>query len=336
MAVEEQTSDSVDHAGPYAQEPIIERHSSYESNTPRILAFFSGKGGVGNSMLCANIGVYLAQMGKRVLLVDGVRWGQNLHTLLGISPPRKTVDFLEEESEHLEDLIVETPFVKLKLISGMRESSTHNSAIQCPYLIRKTRGLPFDLVIMDLGSHLCFNLFDHAIWADYAVITAVPEPTAIERTYELLRSLFFRLFKTIETKLQIEDVVEKAMMNRRELGIKTPRDLVSAVRFFDPAAGDLLFNEVERMKLRLLLNQSRSSAEAELGSGIISACKRYFGMAPEYLGTVDHDSSVFASVRQRKPLHIVSKDSKATEQIEYISHKLLSQEIKDKQDEKQA
>jgi septum site-determining protein MinD len=44
----------------------------------RIISVVSGKGGVGKTTLVANLGAYLAQMGKNVLIVDGNLSGANL------------------------------------------------------------------------------------------------------------------------------------------------------------------------------------------------------------------------------------------------------------------
>ena len=38
--------------------------------TPTLLAFASGRGGTGKTLLAANVAVYLAQIGKRVVAVD--------------------------------------------------------------------------------------------------------------------------------------------------------------------------------------------------------------------------------------------------------------------------
>jgi len=44
----------------------------------RIISVVSGKGGVGKTTLVANLGAYLAEMGKKVLVVDGNLSGANL------------------------------------------------------------------------------------------------------------------------------------------------------------------------------------------------------------------------------------------------------------------
>lgn len=54
---------------------------------PRILAVSGAKGGVGKSLIAANLALYLATIGRKVLLVDADEAGANAHTLLGLDPP---------------------------------------------------------------------------------------------------------------------------------------------------------------------------------------------------------------------------------------------------------
>ena len=205
--------------------------------------------------------------------------------------------------------------------------------MECPYLVQALRHAPYDLVLLDLPAHPSFLLFDHVLWADAAVLVSVPEPTAVERTWEVLRGLYFRLFKTLEMRLGIDDVVEKAWLNAKELGLKSPKDLTSAIHFFKPEAGDRLRAELKRFRLNLIINDVRTNAEAELGSGLVSAYQRYFGLPMTNLGIVENDSVVPASVRQRKPLLILQKDTKATRQIQQIAHRLIAKEAKEKIDD---
>jgi flagellar biosynthesis protein FlhG len=53
-----------------------------------VLAVGGGKGGSGKSFIAANIGINLSKRGQRVIMVDTDLGGANLHTLLGLSPPR--------------------------------------------------------------------------------------------------------------------------------------------------------------------------------------------------------------------------------------------------------
>ena len=68
-------------------------------------------------------------------------------------------------------------------------------AYDAPGTLAAARRHSPDLALVDLGARQSFPLFDHFLAADKAVLTLVPEPTAVENTYEFLKSLFFRFFK---------------------------------------------------------------------------------------------------------------------------------------------
>ncbi len=62
---------------------------------PKIWAVGGGKGGTGKSVVSAILAFWLARMGKRTVLIDVDLGGANIHTLMGIkSPPRSINDFI--------------------------------------------------------------------------------------------------------------------------------------------------------------------------------------------------------------------------------------------------
>src|SRR5882757_9841405 len=67
----------------------------------RTIAIGGGRGGVGKSVLAANLGVYVAQLGRSVLLIDADPAGAALHTVLGLDLPEQQK--LVETSEDSED-----------------------------------------------------------------------------------------------------------------------------------------------------------------------------------------------------------------------------------------
>src|SRR5712671_6503183 len=83
-----------------------------EEAPPRahVLAFAAGRGGTGRSLLAANVAVYLAQTGKKVVAIDADPAGGSLHLLLGTPrPPRGFGEFLRARVEGLTELMVDTP-----------------------------------------------------------------------------------------------------------------------------------------------------------------------------------------------------------------------------------
>ena len=60
-------------------------------NYSNIIVIASGKGGVGKTLVAANIGYYLTQQNKKVTIVDFDFASPSLHTLFNINNPQKTL-----------------------------------------------------------------------------------------------------------------------------------------------------------------------------------------------------------------------------------------------------
>ena len=72
-----------------------------------IISVASGKGGVGKSIVSGNLGLVLAKMGKRVVLVDLDVGGADLHILFGLLYPSTTLsDFLTRRIDTLEGVTI--------------------------------------------------------------------------------------------------------------------------------------------------------------------------------------------------------------------------------------
>src|SRR5258706_11550736 len=97
------------------REPIPSREARQS-----IWALAGGKGGVGRSLLAANLGVQLARAGRRVVLIDLDLQGSNLHVFLGYQRlPRTLADFISGRARALSEVACETPTTHLRLIGGM-------------------------------------------------------------------------------------------------------------------------------------------------------------------------------------------------------------------------
>src|SRR5262245_3384915 len=75
-----------------ADEPLaasVGGGASASTERPRghIIAFAAGRGGTGRSLIAANVSIYLAQTGKRVVAIDADPAGGPLHQLLGATRP---------------------------------------------------------------------------------------------------------------------------------------------------------------------------------------------------------------------------------------------------------
>src|SRR5437868_3037740 len=88
--------------------------------TPRLVAIGGGKGGVGKSLVAANVGIFLATLGKRVVLVDGSFGAANLHIFAGVPRPARSLsEAFGPHGPALAELAVPTYVPNVRLIAGV-------------------------------------------------------------------------------------------------------------------------------------------------------------------------------------------------------------------------
>lgn len=87
-----------------------------------VIAVGGGKGGIGKSTFVANLGVSMATRGKNVVVIDADTGATNLHTILGVRSPEKTLDdFLNNQQTDLASTLVDTAYSNLRLLSSASE-----------------------------------------------------------------------------------------------------------------------------------------------------------------------------------------------------------------------
>ena len=64
------------------------------TKNPQVIVLASGKGGTGKSTLSINISMALADLGKRVVILDANLELPSIATLLNISPPYTITDLI--------------------------------------------------------------------------------------------------------------------------------------------------------------------------------------------------------------------------------------------------
>jgi flagellar biosynthesis protein FlhG len=293
----------------------------------KVWAIGGGKGGVGKSMITANISICLALMGYKVVTVDLDLGGANLHTCLGIPIPEKTLsDYLSKKVSNISDLIVPTVINNLSIISGAQDELgiANLKNMHKNKLLSKLSEIDADFILFDLGAGTTFNTLDFFISSDQGVLVVLPEPTSIENTYRFIKSVYYRRLKMIEDLLGMQPLINQAMNAKMSTPNSTPTDLIRKVIEINPEMGMKLQAEIQKFQPKLIMNQVRSQNDIDIGFSIKSVCKRYFGINVDYVGYLDYDSSVWQSVKKRKPLLMEYPNSKLVSNFDKIVHRLLN------------
>ncbi|MFH0902540.1 MAG: helix-turn-helix domain-containing protein [Pseudomonadota bacterium] len=296
----------------------------------RIIAVGGGKGGVGKSLLAANIGIFLATLGKRVVLLDADLGGANLHTFVGVERPKVTLgDLFEKRVGRIEDVVVDTAISGLGLVAGPGHPSwiANPRPAQKFRVLQQVQQLDVDYLVIDLGPGSGFDALDFFLTADGGVLVVVPEPTSVENTYRFIKSGFLRMLRRAGIERPQLDTRDGGM--EPEGGIPAPNDLYMAAREQDPALAERIMAEMLSFRPRIVLNQARTRNDLDLGPALVAAARRRLGLAIDYLGYLEHDDAVWLAVRKRRPLLVEHPESRAAKGIERITRKLLSIETAD-------
>lgn len=287
-----------------------------------LLAVAGCRGGVGSSVVTTNVAVYLAQLGRSVLLVDANPSGGALHTLLDMPLPYRTSD--DGVAEVDEFAVVDTPIPGLRLLPqayGLR-STTPLRPGRKPRWARKLRQQDVDYVLLDLGTGTSPAALDLFLGADLGMLICSPDPPAVEGAYRFNRALFLRRMR----RALLRDKFHLKLLDRALLSLPplpSPQEVVRTLTRFETALAENAARELSLLRPRLILNGARSRADAELGLAMRDMAQRYLGVQLDYTGHIEQDDTVWLSVVRRRPLLIDNPTSKSARNLERISRRVL-------------
>ena len=161
-----------------------------------IIAVTSGKGGVGKSTLCVNLGISLAQMGMKVLLLDCDFGLANINVLMGIIPDHSIYDVIRGK-KRLRETIISTSF-GLDIIAGANGISqlADINHEQRDFFLEQLDELgDYNIILIDTGAGIGANVVSLALASDEILVVTTPEPTAITDAYAMIKSIVIHELK---------------------------------------------------------------------------------------------------------------------------------------------
>jgi len=297
-------------------------------STPTIWAVGGGKGGVGKSVVSTILAFWLARKGKRTVLIDADLGGANLHTLLGIkSPPRTLIDFINRKFGSLEEICIDTEAKNLRLISGSSEvlSLANPHFSQKVKLINHFSRLDADYVVIDLGAGTSFNVLDFFLSAHEKIVVLTPEPTSIQNAYIFVRNAVYRRLSRLSSKNpSLQTLVKIAMDPKNELQVRTVKELL---QFIQESGGKdeamAIEKEIREIRPAVITNMVRDNKEKNAGRIVQIVAEKYLLIQSTNLGSVSHDRQIFSTVSDMVSLIKLDQSGHASTNIYEIVTKLL-------------
>ena len=154
----------------------------------RIIAITSGKGGVGKSNFAVNMAIAYAQLGKKVILIDGDLGMANVNVLLNIVPQYNLMHVINKKKT-MKEIINDTEF-GIKFIAGANGFSkiANLSVEELEYFAKQFSSLGnADIIIIDTGAGITDSVMEFVMVSPEVLLVITPEPTSITDAYSLLK-----------------------------------------------------------------------------------------------------------------------------------------------------
>lgn len=304
-----------------------ERPNTENKSTPEILAIGGGKGGAGKSVFSTITAFWLARMGNPTVLMDVDLGGANLHTLLGIKSPDRTLnDFITRRFDELEDISIDTSEKNLRLISGASDvlSLANPHFSQKVKLMTHLSRLDADYVVLDLGAGTSFNVLDFFLIAHKKIIVLTPEPTSIQNAYIFVRNAVYRKLSRLSSKNpSLQALIKIAMDPKNVLKIRTIKELFQFIEESDEQhIIEGLKKEIKDIHLGVVTNMVKNEKEENAGRIVQIVAEKYLTIPSTDLGSVSYDRHIHKMVSDMIPLIDLDQSSEAFGNVYEIASKL--------------
>ena len=146
----------------------------------RKIVICSGKGGVGKTAVCANLGMSLAKMGLRTVLIDTDIGLNNLDVAMGIENKivYDIIDVIENRCRVKQALIPDTMYDNLCTLASHGQAAKKVTGANIKYIVN-CLAESFDYILLDCPAGIEVGFHRAVAASDEAIIVTTPHISSI-------------------------------------------------------------------------------------------------------------------------------------------------------------
>jgi flagellar biosynthesis protein FlhG len=265
----------------------------------QIVSIASGKGGVGKSVVAANLALLLAKRGRRVVLADLDVGGADSHVLFGMFNPKLSLtDFLSRRVARLDDIAQPLPVqAGLRLLPGTGDTlATANMGYSRKRrLIRNLQEMEADVIVADIGAGTSYHALDFFLMADHHLAVATPDPTSV---LDLYRFIKLAAIRRVLASFLARDAMTEALSDRDFCSVE---EVLDAAGNTDAAGRAVAESALRTFQPVLVLNRLSGRSRVNVLQ-LRKLLKEYVGGDLLLLGEIPEDAAMERAVRAYLPV----------------------------------
>jgi len=215
----------------------------------KTVVIFSTKGGVGKTLIAANLAVSLAKKGKRACAVDlDTQVVGDMAHILGLSPQKCMADlmgFLEKQPQltKKQDFVIQTKIDNLDFLAGVLKPQ--QSGYLYPEKLPEVFAFldkDYDYIVVDAGKNFSDVFLAALNQANLILLVVTPDVLSIYQAKWALDTLQFLYFPLDMIKLVLNRAESLSSISWQEIRVNLPVDIIEKI----PSEGKLVNRAVNR------------------------------------------------------------------------------------------
>lgn len=226
----------------------------------KIIVIFSTKGGVGKTLIAANLAVCLAKTDKRVCAIDlDTQVVGDMAHMFGINPQKCMADlmnFLKTQPQvtKRQDFVVSSKFSNVDFLAGVLKPQQSGSLY--PEKLPEVFAFldkDYDYIVVDAGKSFSDVFLSALNQANLILLIATPDVLSVYQTKWALDTLQFLHFPLSMIKLVLNRAESLSSISWQEIRVNLPIDIIEKI----PSEGKLV-NQAVNLGTPVVIDSPRS------------------------------------------------------------------------------
>ena len=298
-----------------------------ENNKTKIIPIASGKGGVGKSVISANLGISLAQSGARTVVVDLSLGNSNLHSFLGLKNINPGIgNYLNTKKYSFNDIIFPTEFGGLWFVPGdvFVVGTADLQEQQKNRIISDILKLNVDYIIIDLGPGSSSKIIDFFLISNSGFIVITPVTTSMLSSFAFLKNMIIHyIMNTFSKNTKVISYLKRIIKEKKPGEFPTMEEISLDIKRLDSKAYTKLKKIISALQPKLILNMANTPDDIYNAKKLEELIYDNLMLSVECMGLIFRDDSVDESLADLVPLMKNNPQSIFAKEVYRIGQKII-------------